>query len=253
MPLMQPSCFVCAGGDGSLEWYKTKLSLCKVMGRAADRRTITGLKTKVTNLNEKQDPDAYMWKNFLAVVNEAEKFHASSLYTLSDEQLKHAIDVMQREKATFHPTVAYDLVVMRSKIIMEKKNWKELLEIINPWSQTEGADFDPKNPTLQTCAETVQKKLDLFDELIFSGLLCPLLDMGAEGCVEVVSFSAMCLELIMSVDILDTGAIHLDECGVTFRAVHALGTTVLDGIYQAQQHDLHHVCPRDAQGLSMSD
>eukprot|EP00971_Amphidinium_carterae_P349599 6491100-Amphidinium_carterae.3 len=221
-----PSVF--STGDNSLETWKQRIDLGKVLEGIVDGRSVQGLRRASERKLAKSQTraDGQLLAAFLALVTKAHTLSPNKLVSADESEIGTTLDKLKSEGVVPPESLKYALVVKRVTRLVQEGKYKEMVQAASPFTDVE---WDHAYPALAALERT--KRISTWKKLLFQDTLSPLISSGESSAGRVLTLIKCCLEDMDAVDPVEIEtslASALEEGQSVFRAIQELKDPSLD-------------------------
>eukprot|EP00971_Amphidinium_carterae_P113844 2255988-Amphidinium_carterae.1 len=211
----------CAG-DGSLESWKAKISLTKVLEGTIDGRSIQGLKRAVQRKMDRSTPTAegHAMNAFYKLVLAAASLSPSNFHSTSQSDQDKTLMLMEENNVDLPSNLKYTLLMKKVNSQIQQCNYFDLVTTVSPFIEVCWCNA---NQTLGGLEQNM--RIAAWRKLLFEDTLCPLLTQGEAGAQKVGELSIQCQDQLQCVDVVELDLITasaLEEGNTVFKAIHDL-------------------------------
>eukprot|EP00971_Amphidinium_carterae_P241142 4787429-Amphidinium_carterae.3 len=218
------------GEDPVAKWKKRiPLERC-LAGKRNDHRSINGLKARISRISQSTDHLAELaaLRNFQQLIQKADQIHIDMVKAIDPKLLEETLTTIMPHVQTYPKEYQEKLVEKRVEVLLDKKEYQSLVDILNPFL---AEDFDPLHPTVAGTDDSLPQKIRTFERVVFKDLLLKKMYEVPDALETVLLVSNQCLSLFEGADLLEMDhksvCTHGEFCSI-WRCLVALGTDSLD-------------------------
>eukprot|EP00971_Amphidinium_carterae_P040975 804844-Amphidinium_carterae.2 len=236
----------CSQTGETLEYWKQKISLERVLLGTQDRRSFTGLERKAKKLmrDTRSMSNGVLLKNFHSIAIKADKISMKNLDSVTDVFLKQNLEELSAQAITLPSKYKAKLVEKEVVKKLEHQKYMDVLAVCCPFGTQA---YDATQPCLAALSEPALVKMQNFQQIFFEELLIPRIYGGKE---EIQVVRSLCVEgqkKFQDADLVqmqEAEAVLYEECTCLWRGLLALTEPTLELHYQDGLSLLEFFCMR---------
>eukprot|EP00971_Amphidinium_carterae_P224132 4447525-Amphidinium_carterae.1 len=215
--------FCLTKGD-SIEYWKQKISLQKVLLATQDRRSFTGLDRKAKKLmrDTRSMSNGVLLKNFHNMAIKADGISMKNLDSVTDVSLRQALEELSAQAVELPSKYKAKLV---EREVVKKLDQQKYMEVVAVCSPFGNPSFDVAQPCVAALSEPTLVKMQNFQRIYFEELLIPRIYAGKDEVQVVRSLCEEGQKKFESADLVnmeEAEAILYEECTCLWRGLLAL-------------------------------
>lgn len=196
-------------------------------------RTVRAMTDSITKLSKSDatKDDSNLLRKYEGRCKLAGKLRSNVLPSLTFEECRAILVVIHSESAKVPSNIMLDIIEKRVNGLLRDRNYKGMVEAINPWMSADG--YDPIAPSVATLADIgMSAKLKGFAKFLFARSVVPLIMQGEDGAPALRGLVSAALEALNAIDFIDLGdeeASALSQALTALRCIVGLLDMSFDG------------------------